>query len=101
MGLRSLPLVWPEAELLTHASTGDLWTLTGKSDSVSCGDTAPFSWLLMHTGLVCVLQESVSLVLWKLCDQILLASKVKFPEGSQSLCRIPKLVNLLSVLELS
>ena len=55
----------------------------------------------MHTGLVCVLQESVSLVLWKLCDQILLASKVKFPEGSQSLCRIPKLVNLLSVLELS
>ena len=48
MGLCSLPLVWPEAELLIHTSTGDSWTLTGKFDSVSCGDTAPFSWLLVH-----------------------------------------------------
>ena len=48
MGLCSLPLVWPEAELLTHAFTGDSWTLTGKSDSVCCGDTAPFSWFLVH-----------------------------------------------------
>ena len=30
--------------LLTHASTRDSWTLTGKSGSVSCGFTAPFSW---------------------------------------------------------
>ena len=35
--------------LLTHTSAGDCWTLTGKSDSVSCGNTAPFSWLLVHT----------------------------------------------------
>ena len=35
--------------LLTHASTGDSWTLTGKSGSVSCGVTAPFSWVLVHT----------------------------------------------------
>ena len=48
MGLCSLPLVWPEAELLAHASTGDSWTFTGKSDSVSCGNTAPFSWILAH-----------------------------------------------------
>ena len=34
--------------LLTHASTGDSWTLTGKSGSVSCGVTAPFSWVLVH-----------------------------------------------------
>ena len=34
---------------LTHASTGDSWTLTGKSGSVSCGVTAPFSWVLVHT----------------------------------------------------
>ena len=27
----------------THASTGDSWTLTGKSGSVSCGVTAPLS----------------------------------------------------------
>ena len=35
--------------LLTHASTRDSWTLTGKSESVSCGVTAPFSWVLVHT----------------------------------------------------
>ena len=31
-----------------HASTGDSWTLVGKSGSVSCGDAAPFSWVLVH-----------------------------------------------------
>ena len=35
--------------LLTHASTRDSWTLMGKSGSVSCGVTAPFSWVLVHT----------------------------------------------------
>ena len=33
----------------THASTGDSWTLTGKSGSVSCGVTGPFSWILVCT----------------------------------------------------
>ena len=33
----------------THASTRDSWTLLGKSGSVSCGVTAPFSWVLVHT----------------------------------------------------
>ena len=28
----------------THTSAGDSWTLMGKSGSVSCGITAPFSW---------------------------------------------------------
>ena len=28
----------------THASAGDYWTLPGRSWSVSCGVTAPFSW---------------------------------------------------------
>ena len=35
--------------LLTHASAGDSWTLTGKSRSVSLGVTAPFSWVLVCT----------------------------------------------------
>ena len=35
--------------LLTHASARDSWTLPGKSGSVSCGVTAPFSWVLVHT----------------------------------------------------
>ena len=34
---------------LTHASTRDSWTLMGKSRSVSCGVTAPFSWVLVCT----------------------------------------------------
>ena len=33
----------------THASSGDSWILTGKSGSVFCGVTAPFSWVLVHT----------------------------------------------------
>ena len=33
----------------THASARHSWTLTGKSGSVSCGVTAPFSWVLGHT----------------------------------------------------
>ena len=32
----------------THASARDSWMLTGKSGSVSCGVTAPFSWVLVH-----------------------------------------------------
>ena len=32
----------------THTSAGDSWTLMGKSGSVSCGVTAPFSWVLVH-----------------------------------------------------
>ena len=33
----------------TPASARDSWTLLGKSGSVSCGVTAPFSWVLVHT----------------------------------------------------
>ena len=33
-------------------------------------------------------------VLWKICNQIPLPSKVKFPGDSQSLCQIPRLGNL-------
>ena len=48
----------------THTSARDSWTLTGKSGSVSCGVTAPFSWFLVHTLSCCALQESVSPVLF-------------------------------------
>ena len=33
----------------TYVSTGDSWTLPGKSGSVSCGVTTPFSWVLVST----------------------------------------------------
>ena len=36
---------------LTQTSTGDSWTLTSRSGSVSCGVTAPFSWVLVHKAL--------------------------------------------------
>ena len=32
-----------------HTSARDSWTLMGKSGSVSCGVTAPFSWVLVCT----------------------------------------------------
>ena len=50
----------------THASARDSWTLTGKSGSVSCEVTAPFSWVLMSTRFclcpprVCLPQSCVS-----------------------------------------
>ena len=45
--LHSVPPALQQATS-THASTGDSWTLPGKSGSVSCGVTAPFSWVLVH-----------------------------------------------------
>ena len=59
-----------------------------------------WEWNENGQGFVCALQESVSLVLWKFCNQIPLAFKVKFPKGSQSLCQISRLENLLWALEL-
>ena len=35
--------------LPTHTSAWDSWTLRGESGLVSCGVTAPFSWVLVHT----------------------------------------------------
>ena len=60
---------------------------------------SPGSWYAQ--GIVCALQESVSGVLWKFYNQITLAFKVKFPEGSQSLCWNPRLGNLLWALKAS
>ena len=86
--------------LLTHASAGDSWTLTGKSCSVSCGVTAPFSWVLVHPRFcLCPSRVSVSSVLWKFCNQIPLTFKVRFPGDTQSLCQIPRLGSLLWGLE--
>ena len=46
--LHSVPPALQQA-LATHTSTRDSWTLTGKCGSVSCGVTAPFSWVLVCT----------------------------------------------------
>ena len=58
---------WPQPfnrPPLTHVSAGASWILTGKYGSVSCGVTAPFSWVLVHMRFY-VLQESVSPALCK------------------------------------
>ena len=47
--LYSVPLTPQQATVDPHLCRRLLDTLTGKSGSVSCGDTAPFSWLLVHT----------------------------------------------------
>ena len=63
---------WPNSRALsTHSSFRDSWTFIGKSGSVSCGDTALFSWVRMHTRFGFALQECVSSVLWKFCNQML------------------------------
>ena len=37
----------------THTFTGDSWTTTGKSRTVSCGVIVPFSWVPVHKVLWC------------------------------------------------
>ena len=92
---------WPcNRPLSTHAFTRDSRTLTGRSGSAYCGDTASFSWLLAHTRFYLCPPRVCFPSPWKFCNQITLASKVKFPGASQSLCWIP-LGDLLWVLELS
>ena len=76
---------------LTRAPPGDPPTLAGGSGSVSCGGTAPLLWVLVHA-VSCVppsLESLLPPVLWKSCNQILLAFKVRFPGDSQPLCQSP------------
>ena len=47
--------------LLSHISTGDPPRQAGSFGSVFYGVTAPFLWVLVHTGFVCALQD------WSLC----------------------------------
>ena len=92
--------------LRTHASlsVGDFLTLMGKSGSVSwylVGSLllSPGYWCAQ--GFVCALQDSVYPVLYKFCNQIPLASKVKFLGVFSVYLPDPRFGNLLWVLELS
>ena len=67
---------------------------------VSCGATAPFSWVLVHTRFfLCPPRVSVLLVLWNLYNQNLLTFKIKYPGDSQCVCQIPRLGSLMWGLE--
>ena len=85
------PMPQPETPGLSQASLGQspVWSLL-----LSLG-----SWCTQSS--VCAFQTCVSPVVCKFCTQILLASIFKFSGGSQFLCQIPRLGNLLWVLELS
>lgn len=71
---------------------GNSWALINQSGSVSCGVMllSPGTWYAQC--FVCALQKSLfPPVLWKICNQIPVAFKAKFPRGSQSLCLVPRL----------
>ncbi|CAM9671314.1 unnamed protein product [Rangifer tarandus platyrhynchus] len=83
--------------LLTHTSTGGPPILAGSFGSVSCGVAAPFLWVLVCTRFCLCPPRLESLfppVLWKSCNQIPLAFKVRFPGDTQSFCQIPSLGGL-------
>ena len=77
-----LPLQQATADLYLHRRLSNTQRKVWLS---LCGVSA--SWCTQ--GFVCALQESVSLVLWNLCNQIPFSSKVRFSGVSQSLCQIP------------
>ena len=58
--------------LPTHAFAGDSRTPTGKSGTVSCGVTVPFSWVLVHKVLLCSLRIyfPVQCKFWQLCGGV-------------------------------
>ena len=60
----------------THASARDSWTLMGKSGSVSCGVTAPFSWVLVHKVLLCPPRVCFPVLckFWQLYDGLMATS---------------------------
>ena len=51
-GLLYSLVLTPWQATANHASVKDSWALTGKSGSVSCGVTAPFSWVLYVQGFI-------------------------------------------------
>ena len=72
--------------------------LAGRSGSVSCGATAPLPWVLVYTRFCLYPPRVESLFspdLWKSCNQIPLAFKVRFPGDFLSLCQIPRLGSLM------
>ena len=93
-GLLLLVQQWTTAGPCLHRR---LSVLAGRSGSVSCGITVPFSWVLACAKFCSCPPRVESLfppVLWKCCNQIPPAFKVRFPGESQSLCGIPRLGSL-------
>ena len=71
----------------TTLPSGDSWTLTGKSGSVSSGVTAPFSWVLVHTNFTFVPSKSL---FPQSCGRPVTKFQSQIPCSFQSLCWIPR-----------
>ena len=83
--LLPVPHPWGEALLIRP-------TLAGSFGSVSCEVSALFLWVLVHTRFcLCPprLESLFSPVLWKSCNQIPVAFKVRFPRIPSSFVRSP------------
>ena len=88
-------------QLVLHPSQHFAWCTLHISYINKQGDNIQLCHTSCAQNFICALQRSVSIILCKFCNQIPLASKDKFPGGSQSLCLFPRLGNLLWALELS
>ena len=73
----------------THASTRDSWTLTGRSESVSCGVTATFSCVLVCTGFCYILQECISQSWWSMVGLMAISSKKPHGKATSAAPRAP------------
>ena len=82
-----LPVACPWGEpLLIHTSAG-----------ASCEVPAPFPYDWCTQDFICALHEwsLFLLVLWKSCNQFLLALKVRFPGDFKSLCQKPRMGHMM------
>ena len=89
----SRPCAW---SLLTHTSTGDPHTSRWFWFSLPWSYYSFPLGLRVRVVLLCPprLESLFPPVLWKSCNQILLAFKVRFPGDSQSFCLVPRLRSL-------
>ena len=94
---------YTKMQLKNEAETS-IWTKAGgclKFQVLKISVIISYQWghVVLSPGSWCPRRNCFS-SLWKLCHQIPLAFKVKFPGNSLSLCQIPRLENLLGALEL-
>ena len=83
----------------THASAEDSWTLTGQAGSVSCGVTAPFSWVLVNTRF-CLCPPKfyfpIQCKFWQLCGGVngdLLQEGFAIPKSAAPRAPVPVAVH--------
>ena len=103
-GFQHYCIQWPRPHsrpLSTHTSTGDSQAHTGKSGSVCCGVTAPFSQVLVCTRSCLGPQESVFPSPGEFLQSNLTGLHSEISCGFSDICWVPRLGNPLWITELS